>query len=317
MYEHVSEVKESVSSPGQLCSFMDYYSTIIQTALDEEANGTKLSSVNSWNNLVDLVVDDDTECRLTDDDQFLSTATYASSALLNKDFGPTCDYLSDGQGDSTPITSSTLWVLEIDPEMSEPERKSVQVEIRNMLEEFSSESELNYGVVSLDLLSNDIDNRTLDNLALLVILALIVVILLLIFTFSSFRNVMFPLVGLSYALIWTYGILNSFDIEFSALEVAVAPLVLGLGIDYAIHLQRANSTLREQYDDPSVAWIENLCKIISATFPCSNYHSIGIPCQHDFSTTTFDNIRYCLGFGGNLCFHNLNSCSRGTTCCFR
>ena len=263
MEEHVSKLKNLSQVQGNSVVSWTTTPTIIQTALDEEANGTKLSSVNSWNNLVDLVVDDDTECRLTDDDQFLSTATYASSALLNKDFDftPTCSYLSDGQGDSTPITSSTLWVLEIDPEMSEPERKSVQVEIRNMLEEFSSESELHYGVVSLDLLSNDIDNRTLDNLALLVILALIVVILLLIFTFRSFRNVMFPLVGLSYALIWTYGILNSFDIEFSALEVAVAPLVLGLGIDYAIHLQRANSTLREQYEDPSVAWMRTCAKL--------------------------------------------------------
>ena len=123
MYEHVSKLKNLSQVQGNSVVSWTTTPTIIQTALDEEANGTKLSSVNSWNNLVDLVVDDDTECRLTDDDQFLSTATYASSALLNKDFdfSPTCDYLSDGQGDSTPITSSTLWVLEIDPEMSEPE----------------------------------------------------------------------------------------------------------------------------------------------------------------------------------------------------
>jgi predicted RND superfamily exporter protein len=62
-------------------------------------------------------------------------------------------------------------------------------------------------------------------------------------------------------LIWTYGLLNLFGVEFSALEVAVAPLVLGLGIDYAIHLQRANSALREQYPDPAESWLRACAKL--------------------------------------------------------
>jgi len=237
--------------------------TILQTALDEEANGVLLDDVSSWNELIDLIAADDVECRLTSDDQFLSAATYASSALLNKDLdiNPTCDYLSSGEGNGAPLASSTLWVLEIDPELSEDERKEIQVEIRNLLTDIAAESSLDYGVVSLDLLSNDIDSRTLDNVALLVGLAMLVVVVLLIFTFRSARDVTFPLVGLSCALIWTYGLLNLFGVEFSALEVAVAPLVLGLGIDYAIHLQRANSALREQYPDPAESWLRACAKL--------------------------------------------------------
>ena len=236
--------------------------TVLQTALDEEANGTLLSSVSDWNQLTELVIADDVECRLTSDDQFLSAATYASSALLNKDLdiSSTCEYLATGEGDSTPFASSTLWVLEINPELSEEERKSVQIDLRNTFTELSKSS-LEYGVVSLDLLSSDIDDRTLDNVTLLVILALVVVVILLIFTFKSFRDVTFPLVGLTSALIWTYGLLNVVGVEFSALEVAVAPLVLGLGIDYAIHLQRANSTLREQYPDPAESWLRACAKL--------------------------------------------------------
>lgn len=236
--------------------------TVLQTALDEEANRTLLSSVSDWNQLTELVIADDVECRLTSDDQFLSAATYASSALLNKDLdiSSTCEYLATGEGDSTPFASSTLWVLEINPELSEEERKSVQIDLRNTFRELSKSS-LEYGVVSLDLLSSDIDDRTLDNVTLLVILALVVVVILLIFTFKSFRDVTFPLVGLTSALIWTYGLLNVVGVEFSALEVAVAPLVLGLGIDYAIHLQRANSTLREQYPDPAESWLRACAKL--------------------------------------------------------
>ncbi len=262
MLEHYHQIKNTSTTIESDVVVWTTTPTVLQTALDEEANGTLLSSVSDWNQLTELVIADDVECRLTSDDQFLSAATYASSALLNKDLdiSTTCEYLSTGEGDSTPSASSTLWVLEINPELSEEERKSVQIDLRNTFRELSKSS-LEYGVVSLDLLSSDIDDRTLDNVTLLVTLALVVVVILLIFTFKSFRDVTFPLVGLTSALIWTYGLLNVVGVEFSALEVAVAPLVLGLGIDYAIHLQRANSTLREQYPDPAESWLRACAKL--------------------------------------------------------
>ena len=230
--------------------------SIVQISLDEEANGTKLADIESWNQMIDLILEDDVECRLTSDDQLLSAATYASSALLNQDLdiSPTCSYLKSGTGDGTPTASSTLWVLEIDPNMPTQYRKIFQDQMRDEFTKLSEESELTYGVISLDLISHDIDKGTFDNLATLILLALIVVIILLSIAFRSIRGVIFPLIGLSSALIWTYGLLNMFGAQFSALEVAVAPLVLGLGIDYAIHLQRAYVSIREEYPEPAEAW---------------------------------------------------------------
>ncbi len=263
MNNHLNELKNLSVETDNSVSIWTTTPGILQTALDEEAFGTNLGTISSWNNLIDIIVNDDVECRLTSDDQFLSSATYASSALLNKDlnFNPTCDYLSSGDGDGTPSASSTLWVLEINPELSEEERKEVQVKYRDLLNKLSDDSSLEYGVVSLDLLSKDIDDRTLDNITLLISLALVVVVVLLIFTFRSVRDVIFPLIGLTSALIWTYGLLNTLGVEFSALEVAVAPLVLGLGIDYAIHLQRANTRIREEYPDPSESWLRACAKL--------------------------------------------------------
>ncbi len=230
--------------------------SIVQISLDEEANGTKLADIESWNQMIDLILEDDVECRLTSDDQLLSAATYASSALLNQDLdiSPTCSYLESGTGDGTPTASSTLWVLEIDPNMDTQYRKFFQDQMRTEFDKLSEESELTYGVISLDLISHDIDKGTFDNLATLILLALIVVIILLSIAFRSMRGVIFPLIGLSSALIWTYGSLNMIGAQFSALEVAVAPLVLGLGIDYAIHLQRAYVSIREEYPEPAEAW---------------------------------------------------------------
>ena len=228
---------------------------IVQLALDEEGGGEDLQSIESWSEILDALFDEDTVCSLTSDDQLLSAARYASSALLNSDLNidASCTYLSDGTGDGAPAANSTLWVLEIDPEMDEEERKIIQDQFRTEFSKLSQNSELEYGVASLDLISYDIDQGTFDNLALLVVLALVVVVVLLAIAFRSLNDVAFPLIGLSFALIWTYGVLNALGVRFTALEVAVAPLVLGLGIDYAIHLQRAFSAIRKEVDDPSEA----------------------------------------------------------------
>ena len=110
-------------------------------------------------------------------------------------------------------------------------------EIRDMLShdsDGSSNNPLEYGVISDSLISNDINESTLDNLIYLFILAILIVVLLLAVTFRSFMMVAAPLLGLSASLVWTYGIISMLGFGFTILEVAVAPVVLGLGIDYSI-----------------------------------------------------------------------------------
>ena len=110
-------------------------------------------------------------------------------------------------------------------------------------------------MISNDLLAHDIDEGTFDNLLLLVLLAFAVVVVMLSIAFRSLSSVAFLLVGLTSALIWTYGILNVSGARFTALEATVAPLVLGLGIDYAIHLQRAQRSFRDDYPTVAESWL--------------------------------------------------------------
>ena len=120
-------------------------------------------------------------------------------------------------------------------------------------------------MASLDLISNDIDEGTFDNLATLILLAVLVVVVLLAISFRSVKGVVFPLVGLSSALIWTYGLLNLSGARFTALEVAVAPLVLGLGIDYSIHLQRRYNAFKGQIGDSAkhgLHLVENYLRLL-------------------------------------------------------
>ena len=230
---------------------------ILQLALDEEADGETVDDLASWPDLLTMIFDDNETCVLTSDDQLLSAATYASSALLHKDldYDPVCAYLDDESGDGVPTASSTLWVLEIDPELEETQRKELQDQLRTVFEDQSALSTVNYEVISNDLLAHDIDEGTFDNLLFLVVLASVVVVLMLGIAFRSFTRVVYPLIGLTSALIWTYGILNVSGARFTALEATVAPLVLGLGIDYAIHLQRSQRSFADDYPNASESWL--------------------------------------------------------------
>lgn len=237
---------------------------MIQIALDEQSPNTTLTDYDNWAQLVDAIVDEDTRCHeLNPDDALLSTVNFVGSALVNKnlDISATCNYLSSGEGDAVPTAASTAWVFEIDPEMPEDERREVQNNIRTVLSEISSSSNMTYASASLDLMSYDIDKGTFDNLAMLIIFATLVVVFLLFLAFRSVKGVLFPFFSLNVALVWTYGTMNLFGMKFTALEVAVAPLVLGLGIDYAIHLQRALSDIKEKVEDTAEAWMRSCGKL--------------------------------------------------------
>ena len=239
--------------------------SILQLALNEEANRTDLSTVNSWEDMLNLVIDvNESDCP-GDVSKQREVAQFILDGMLNNDFDGTeiCLWIETNGEEGSPVVSasSTLWILEIDPDLSNSKRKIKQDQLREVFDDLSSNSDLNYGVASLDLISNDIDEGTFDNLATLILLAVLVVVVLLAISFRSVKGVVFPLVGLSSALIWTYGLLNLTGARFTALEVAVAPLVLGLGIDYSIHLQRRYNSFKGEIGDSAEAWLASCGKL--------------------------------------------------------
>ena len=265
MDNHLQRVQNRSSSLQDVVENWITAPSILQLALDEEANGTQLSEVQSWEEMLDLVIDvDESDCP-GDVSKQREVSQFILDGMLNKDFDGTeiCLWIeTDGVDGSAIVTaSSTLWILEIDPNLSTEERKVKENQLRDLFHELSAESELNYGVASLDLISYDIDEGTFDNLATLILLAVLVVVVLLAISFRSVKGVVFPLVGLSFALIWTYGLLNLAGVRFTALEVAVAPLVLGLGIDYSIHLQRRYNAFRSEIEDAAESWLASCARL--------------------------------------------------------
>jgi len=261
--EALDEVMNRSSSSNDYVESIIAAPMIIQHAIDEsDANGTLIEDYENWPSLLDEIFDEDTMCDMEStqdlDERALAAAAFIQESLIHQDldFDATCTYLEDNTGDAIPSASSTLWVIMIDPDLDDTERQVQQDFIRSQLNQFSEDTDLNFHSTSLDLMSHDINKNTVGELTILVIGALVIVVTLLAIAFRSVRGVVFPLVGLSAALVWTYGGMALAGVEFSILEVAVAPVVLGLGIDYSIHLQRRYNTFRAEGDSASMAWLK-------------------------------------------------------------
>ena len=67
---------------------------------------------------------------------------------------------------------------------------------------------------------------------------LVVTTILLWLFFRDWSYVIFPILTLILSVFWTFSFAGLMGIKLTALAVAVIPLVVGLGIDFAVHLSR-------------------------------------------------------------------------------
>jgi len=263
LIQQQSDLNDIISwseSHGPIVSEYIAIPDIIQRGLDETKPGAKLSEATSWQGLLNDTLDEGQTCADgASNDELLMLASFGRDALLNKDLqfeSTTCMWLDSNRttGDATPYASSNLWVLYIRPDFDDETRQQMVNLLRLEFESLGEEGNLTYGLISDDVLSHDINEGTIDNLVWLIAGALFVVVVILALAFRSARGVLFPLAALSMAIVWTYGALAAITPTFSVLHVAVAPVVLGLGIDYSIHLQRSYEKRRSEGADTPEAW---------------------------------------------------------------
>lgn len=75
--------------------------------------------------------------------------------------------------------------------------------------------------------------------------------------FIAFRNVFSVLISFSMLVVattWTFGIMGGLGIALNTLNLAVVPLIMGVGIDYGIHMMNEYQELRAAGKTPTEAW---------------------------------------------------------------
>jgi predicted RND superfamily exporter protein len=145
----------------------------------------------------------------------------------------------------TRSAMGTLIIIQINGSLTNVEGKDIAGKIREATEEMEFE-QISIRQTSQFLISYDIDQNSEDTFKFLAGGIFGLIILVLAFSFRKLGYVILPVVTLVIATIWTIGTMHLVGLTLTAMMVAVIPLLIGLGVDYSVHvLRRYQEELRK------------------------------------------------------------------------
>lgn len=131
---------------------------------------------------------------------------------------------------------ATLIIMLINSDLSYSKLMDKTGELHEYTENFDENSELSFsntGSLSMEKETSNMMNR--DNM-ILIPSAILIVIFILYFTFRRFSDVGLPFLVLGLGAYWMVGFMGLIGLPFTMIYVALVPVMLGVGIDYTIHM---------------------------------------------------------------------------------
>jgi len=145
--------------------------------------------------------------------------------LLSEDF--------DGEKAEAAIISISLNGSLLLDEKAAKENESILYGIMERDDE-----NLHVSVLGGETILTNIMKENTRSLSLLLPLSLLLLIMVLAFTYRSVRDMLMSLLGLLLTIIWMMGFGSLMGYSFDPLITSIPVLMVGLGIDYAIHIRR-------------------------------------------------------------------------------
>jgi len=156
------------------------------------------------------------------------------------------------------------------------ELKSVQgfekiIEINNQIIDEIEELDSKYDYVKIKatgegVISSDINKVTSEANQFLGPGIFIIIFIILLINFRKISYVILPMLTLLISTIWLFGTLVILGMDFSVMQVALVPLIMGLGVDYAVHLFHNYRVELEKGKKPNEAIKISITEIGNAMF---------------------------------------------------
>jgi predicted RND superfamily exporter protein len=99
------------------------------------------------------------------------------------------------------------------------------------------------------IITEEINNSMGDSLLIVGPLAMLFVVVALAVAYRDLLDILLGLVGIVAVLVWTFGFMGWADIAFNQIFIAVPVLLIGLSIDYAIHIFMRHREERAQLEN--------------------------------------------------------------------
>jgi len=199
--------------------------------------------------------------------------------------------------------SSTLMMVQLNSSILYMELAEISGKIESTLigldsrEDYVSMKATGNGIVS-----NDLNELTEEANIIIMPAIFLVISLILLIMFKRLSYVFLPLVSLSISIIWLFGTMVLLGINFNMMMVAVVPLLMGLGVDYSVHLfHNYRAELKKGYK-PGAAIVESINDVGTAMFLATlttviaflSFLSASVPPLRDFGLLCALGIIYTL-----------------------
>jgi len=133
-------------------------------------------------------------------------------------------------------TQQTLLLAFINGSLPETERKNIVEEFNQEIENIEPSSSFTLKTAGNTQISIELDELSISANKIIMPSIFIAILILLFITFRKLSYMFLPLLGLSLSILWIFGTMLLLDITFNMMFVILVPLMLGLGVDYSVHM---------------------------------------------------------------------------------
>lgn len=142
--------------------------------------------------------------------------------------------------DSGVIPESCLMIVLVNITQEYEKNLQMNDEILEQLSFFDSDFDfVTFEATGEGVISTQINEVTEEANTIIIPMMFIVIIIILFVSFRRASYVFIPLFGLIISTIWLFGTMVLLDIPFTTIAVALVPLIMGLGVDYSVHLSHS------------------------------------------------------------------------------
>lgn len=172
-------------------------------------------------------------------DEGIAGMYFGAIATLTRDFSESNGLKARG----------TIISINFNYSLDDEQKSSIENNVHDMIDEDGGE--LEYGVLGDKLINEEIQ-RTMDvSQMLLLVLVFVLIVLILFFTFRNIFDTVLTIGSLGMAIMWSYGISILLGLQGSIIAQVVPILLVGLGVDYGIHM---TMRYREEKEKGSLNW---------------------------------------------------------------
>jgi predicted RND superfamily exporter protein len=213
---------------------MDYLTSFdIENLSDQEIDYSNLTSIGNfsllyqknWKDLDKAPNGGKSSNLLAIFPSFIDEIQISALSFLSK------EYQDTGMSNSTVIIAGIKSVERL--EDSTEQYKQILQTIDNIDENVDS---FTFNATGGGVLNVEIDEVTGDANLIIGPSIFIIIVLVLLFSFRSPSYVLIAMLALVISSIWLFGTMALLEIPFNVIAIAIFPIVLGLGVDYSVHL---------------------------------------------------------------------------------